>query len=351
MILQDIFCKGTDIMNKKLKFISYAYAIGAILVVLGHSTPTGVSDMPLIVDKIRTFIYCFHMPLFFFIAGFLFKYTSKIKTKPYGVFMKNKLIKFLTPYFVLSAIGILPKILLSAFVNDKVSFSFYYVFETIFNPRLNVWGHFWFLPTLLIIYSLSYLVLKCYKKIMLFSAVLATSLVLSVFPINTNWFAIKDVCLELIYFCIGIFSCKFILNNKGRIFKLSIALASVAFSVIFYIFMSANNFYWLEWVKNISTVVIALPMIYSVLYLSVFLEKNGSKILDYLDGKTFSIYIMSWPCQATIEVLLNRVIHMYWYITMPAMFIVGLGVPLLFLCIYKRFKRQPKFINLIFGVN
>ncbi|MGN1433963.1 MAG: acyltransferase family protein [Ruminococcus sp.] len=338
-------------MSKKLYFISYAYAIGAILVVLGHSTPTGASDMPLVVDKIRTFIYCFHMPLFFFIAGFLFKYTSDKKKKTYGSFIKNKCIRFLTPYFVLSAIGIIPKILLSSFVNDEVSFSFYYVFEAVFNPRLNVWGHFWFLPALLIIYSLSYLLLRCYKNKMLFSAVLAASLVLSVFPINTNWLAIKDICLELVYFCIGILSCSVILKNKARIFKLPIALASVAFSVIFYIFMSVNNFYWQEWVRNISTVVIALLMIYSVLYLSVFLEKNGSKILDYFDGKTFSIYIISWPCQAVTEMLLNRVMHMHWYITMPAMFIVGLGVPLLFLSIYKRFKHQPKFINLIFGVN
>ena len=37
-------------MSKKLNFISYAYAIGAILVVLGHSTPTGASDMPVIID-------------------------------------------------------------------------------------------------------------------------------------------------------------------------------------------------------------------------------------------------------------------------------------------------------------
>lgn len=337
--------------NNKEKFISYSYAIGAILVVLGHSTPTGASDMPLIVDKIRTFIYCFHMPLFFFIAGFLFKFTSDRREKPYGSFIKNKCIKFLTPYFVLSAIGIIPKILLSSFVNDEVSFSFYYIFEAVFNPRLNVWGHFWFLPALLIIYSLSYLLLRCYKNKMLFSTVLAVSLVLAVFPINTDWLAIKDVCLELFYFCFGILSCKFILNNKKRIFKLPIVLVSVAFSVIFYIFMLVNNFYWQGWVKNISTVVIAIPMIYAVLYLSVLLEKNGSKILDYLDGKTFLIYIISWPCQAAIEVLLNRVMHMHWYITMPAMFIAGLGIPLLFLSIYKRFKRQPRFINLLFGVN
>lgn len=249
-------------MSKKLNFISYAYAIGAILVVLGHSTPTGTSDMPVIIDKIRTFIYCFHMPLFFFIAGFLFKYTSGNKTKPYMAFMKNKSIKFLVPYFVLSAVGIIPKILLSSLVDDKVSFNFYYVFEAIFNPRLNVWGHFWFLPTLLIIFSLSYLILKSYRNRLLFSVVFALSLVLS-----------------------------------------------------------------------------------------VFLENTGSKILGYFEGKTFSIYIISWPCQAAVEVLLNRIMHMHWYVTMPAMFLAGIGVPLLFLWIYGKFKHHPKFINLIFGVN
>lgn len=338
-------------MNKKLNFISYAYAIGAIFVVLGHSTPTSTSDMPIVIDSIRTFIYCFHMPLFFFIAGFLFKYTSEKRKKPYRTFMKNKLIKFLTPYFVLSVIGILPKILLSSFVNDEVSFSFYYVFEAIFNPRSNVWGHFWFLPTLLIIYSLSYLILKCYRNKMFFSVVLAVSLALSVFPININWFAIKDVCLELIYFCVGMLSCKYILNNRRKIFKLPIAVSSIVFSVVFYILMSVNDFFDQYWINNISTVVIAIPMIYAVLYSSVFLEKKGSKILDYFDGKTFSIYIISWPCQAATEILLNRVMHMHWYITMPAMFIAGLGIPILFLWIYKRFKHHPKFINLVFGVN
>lgn len=130
-----------------------------------------------------------------------------------------------------------------------------------------------------------------------------------------------------------------------------IAVSSIVFSVVFYILMSVNDFFDQYWINNISTVVIAIPMIYAVLYSSVFLEKKGSKILDYFDGKTFSIYIISWPCQAATEILLNRVMHMHWYITMPAMFIAGLGIPILFLWIYKRFKHHPKFINLVFGVN
>ena len=36
--------------KRNLGFINYAYAIGAMLVVLGHSTPTRSSDMPLFIE-------------------------------------------------------------------------------------------------------------------------------------------------------------------------------------------------------------------------------------------------------------------------------------------------------------
>ena len=155
----------SSVKKQNLAFVSYAYVIGALLVVLGHSTPTGQSNLPMIIDDIRTFIYCFHMPLFFFIAGLLLKYTTELKGyKPYSFFMKNKVVKFLTPYFIFTIIGFFPKLLLSTFVNDDVSLSWSYVFEIFFNPRLNVWGHFWFLPTLLIMYAISYILLKLSKN-------------------------------------------------------------------------------------------------------------------------------------------------------------------------------------------
>lgn len=337
--------------NDKLKFISYLYAIGTILVVLGHSTPTSASDMPKIVDDIRSFIYCFHMPLFFFIAGFLFKYTTQKNKKPYSSFIKNKAVRFLTPYFVLSAIGIFPKILMSEFVNDMVSLDWYYIFETIFNPRLNVWGHFWFLPALLLIFVISYLIYKCCSKKISGIILLALTLALAVFPINTDWLAIKDICLELIYFCLGVCTCNYVINNKRIVFRLPIAIIAMIMSVLIFVFMSVSGYRWIEWLHNLSTVIIALLMIYSLFYFSMLLEKKGNSLLGYFDGKTFTIYIISWPCQAITEIVLNRVLHMHWYITMSGIFIVGIGVPLLFICIYKKLKWHPKFISLIFGIN
>lgn len=339
-------------MDKRLRFISYSYAIGAILVVLGHSTPTGASDLPIFIDRLRTFIYSFHMPLFFYIAGFLFKYTCEKRRKPYHTFIKNKAVRFLTPYFVLTAVGIIPKILLSQFVNDEVSFSWYYVFESVFNPRLNVWGHFWFLPTLLIIFIFSYLILESTKNRAVFTAVLILSAMLAVFPIQTNWLALHDICLELIYFCMGIATCSLVIKKRNIVFRLPVAVVTATAAVLIYIITTESKlYYYNNYIRNSANIAIAMLMIYAILCMTIFFENKGSKILDYFEGKTFSIYIISWPCQAAVEVLLNRVMHLHWYVTVPAMFFAGIGIPLLFLWIYGKLKHHPKLINLIFGVN
>ncbi len=337
--------------SKKMEFINYGYSIGAILVVLGHSTPTGTSDLPLFIDDIRTFIYCFHMPLFFFIAGFLLKYTTNLNKKPYGLFIKNKMIKFLTPYIVFTLIGFIPKVLLSNFVNDEVGLNFYYFIQSFFNPRLNVWGHFWFLPTLLIIYIFSYLLLNAYKNKAVYAIVIIGAVVLALFPIQTDWFAVKDICGQLIYFCIGILLCDFIVSKRNQFFKLPIAVITSVVAI--FIFVCFKNRFYIEKdaVTNLISAAIALLMLYSVFYLSVKFEKIDFKPLKHLNGKTFSIYIVSWPCQAAAEILLNRILGLHWYIVLPSMFAAGLFIPLTVVYIYGKFKCHPKFINLLLGTN
>lgn len=335
--------------ERHLKFVSYLYCFGALLVVIGHSTPTSFSDMPEVINTFRDFIYAFHMPLFFFIAGFLFKYASELRTKKYCAFIKDKCIKFLTPYIVLTFVGIIPKILLSNFVNEDVEFSVDYLIKTIFSPRDNVWGHFWFLPTLLIIYFFSYLILSASKNKVAFSILLVFSLFIAVFPIDIYWFAINDICDQLIYFCLGMLFENIILNRTKDFLQLGFAIFNVFFAIFIFIFVRCYNLYVFDGLLNLSNIIIGVLMIYSILFVSVALENKRNRILDYFDGKTFSIYIISWPCQAVTEIVVNRILHMHWYIVMPAMFIAGLGVPLLLNEVYSRIKWHPEFVNLIFG--
>ena len=117
-----------------------------------------------------------------------------------------------------------------------------------------------------------------------------------------------------------------------------------------YIAFLNSRFKYNNAVKSTCGIVVALFMIYVVLSVSYFFERRGSKCLDFFDGKTFTIYIISWPCQSVVEILLNRVLHLPWYIVVLSMFTVGLGIPLLFITVYRRLKHHPKFINLVFGV-
>lgn len=79
-------------MNKRIAWIDNAKFLGIFLVVLGHSSiPTPVIN----------FIYAFHMPLFFFISGYLF---NPLKFNSFSAFTLHRFKQIMIPYFFFSAI-------------------------------------------------------------------------------------------------------------------------------------------------------------------------------------------------------------------------------------------------------
>lgn len=65
--------------QKRYYEVDILYAIGTFLVVLGHSHSSNWEKFQgTILVKIIDVIYAFHMPLFFFIAGFLFWNSNKL---------------------------------------------------------------------------------------------------------------------------------------------------------------------------------------------------------------------------------------------------------------------------------
>lgn len=88
-------------VKKRVVFLDVAKAIGIFLVVLGHAyPPSGVVKL----------IYAFHMPLFFFISGYLFSFD---KYPSAGRFFKTKALHLLVPYFFLNVISYLFWLLVS----------------------------------------------------------------------------------------------------------------------------------------------------------------------------------------------------------------------------------------------
>lgn len=78
--------------KNRVNFVDYLKGLGIILVVLGHVNSSN--------EQVKSIIYSFHMPLFFFISG-LFLYKVKIKSVlEYMQFIRKKLNVLLIPYII-----------------------------------------------------------------------------------------------------------------------------------------------------------------------------------------------------------------------------------------------------------
>ncbi|WP_261379745.1 acyltransferase family protein [Bacillus licheniformis] len=81
-------------MQKRIEWIDVSKGVGIILVVLGH-TPTP--------DWLKTFIFAFHMPLFFFLSGLVYHDGNMTFTS----FLLKKIKTLLLPYFIFSVLAYL----------------------------------------------------------------------------------------------------------------------------------------------------------------------------------------------------------------------------------------------------
>ena len=89
-----------EIKTKKnrIDYFDIAKGMGMILVIIGH--------MPLKNRYLINFIYSFHMPLFFIISGYFFKYRENKEC------IKNIFKKLILPYFITCILIILYKIII-----------------------------------------------------------------------------------------------------------------------------------------------------------------------------------------------------------------------------------------------
>ena len=147
-------------MTKRLKEIDFLYALGTILVIFGHSHSSDwsrIAGTPY--EYVNNFIYTFHMPLFFFVSGFLLMNSGKIMRIGYGKWLREKALKIFVPYCFLTAIFLFPKMRMDT--GKWIDLS--YIVKAFLQPRSNVWGHLWFLPVLFfcfVIFGLWQLIVK-----------------------------------------------------------------------------------------------------------------------------------------------------------------------------------------------
>ena len=104
---------------KRLQYLDLAKAVGMLCVLIGHS---------FISEKINTVIYAFHMPLFFFISGYLCK-PQKVALKK----INQKCGHILVPYVITTFFTIILSLIFESgivLVKDH---------KTVFLPNMMKW--------------------------------------------------------------------------------------------------------------------------------------------------------------------------------------------------------------------
>lgn len=329
-----------------IKYITLAQIVGCCLVILGHSYPF-VTDVPKGMNELRSFIYTFHMPLFVWCSGYLFAYTKQTERKTLGQYVKQRTIKLIVPYFLMSLIGIVPKILASPLLNDHLTLDAIQITRAFFVPRENVWGHFWFLPMIYIMGIISFLLDSISKRKSFWIALtIMFSLLLPCKYENADWFGVNDIIHFFAYYSIGVLSARINLNVNEFVACRCVwggVLSSIA-SIILFVFLPISGHPYRE-------AMIAILMIFSIVQFCKYFTGKGNIDRNAPIAQTYQMFILSWPCQLVTGIIVERILHLSWAVFIPTVFISGIYLPVMLLKLIDiiEYKTKTKYISFIIG--
>lgn len=194
----------------RIEWIDTAKGIGIILVVLGHTSITNSAE---------AWIFSFHMPLFFFISGFLFRASNNLNLKKFAT---KKARSLLIPYFIFALITYLFWVLTINNLSESPKEWYIPLIGIFYSVGVSDWLVFnsplWFLTCLYIVEIIYFLINRATKGesktimvILIISSLIgySTSLYL---PIRLPW-SIDVALTALVFFGVG----KIFSNNKDKL--------------------------------------------------------------------------------------------------------------------------------------
>ena len=179
---------------KRKHWIDIARGISIILIVYGHSVVIG--------NKIYMYLYSFNVPVFFFISGLTFCNNGKLDNygfddRPFLNFVDKTIKKLIYPYFIWGGISILIYNFMARITIVSLGYK-----KEIYTLKQCFWGLFygnvrngymdwnrplWFLPCIVIVEVIVFLLCKIGKKYGCMKFILNASMVISI-----NWIFIMS---------------------------------------------------------------------------------------------------------------------------------------------------------------
>jgi len=104
-------------------------------------------------------------------------------------------------------------------------------------------------------------------------------------------------------------------------------------------------------IAPVKAAIIAVAMIFSLSVLCVRISQKVEVNKDAIYAQTFTIFLLSWPCQAVANVITERLLQWPYYAIMPIQFCTGIIGPMMLICLIAKIEKKYNFhwISFILG--
>lgn len=274
------------INSSRTKYIDCLKGLAIILVVMGHYCTIFPIKNTSFLGILMYFIYCFHMPLFFFLSGWSWNSSyNKID-------LKNKIFKT-----IISCLNFVWVVILFGTIHTVIFNNF--DIKNIINLLFSYATDYWYIVVLACIYCL--LVFLKRNKLVLMITILVT------FALGFINMSVAKFVLYLFFFLLGtlINEYQIEISKKESIISL---LTFLAFSVIWY-FVSGGNLLVDVYSKTICGIT-------AILFLYYIFRNCKSNILALFGQNTLVIYLTHcWVSEFIINnKLINNIPKMIYYL-------------------------------------
>jgi fucose 4-O-acetylase-like acetyltransferase len=299
--------------------IYIAKGIAIILVVIGHYHPYWTIYW----RSLHNFIYTFHMPLFMFISGMLFAKENYVKSlSEYKKLITNKFYRLILPYFSVSLIACLLKIIGNIFFDIRRPIDNNLLWYVFIDPRSGFVSILWFLYVLFeifLIFPLLCIIIKEKYVVLLILFLLS----LLCWP--------KILVFDRLFFYLPIFSFGFYAFDivRSQKYRSSIIVLSFLIFIVLYFFVYTPGLYN-GITENILRICMGLAGALFVLYFSIEVARFRnlfSQFLISLGSFSMSVYLFHTFSFAPVHIIFFQVFNLgkEWFL-ISAVVAVCMGV-------------------------
>lgn len=335
-------------MKQNIQYINTARAIGIILIILGHC------GFPL-----TNFIYLFHVPLFFFISGYLFK-TEYVNN--FNLFFKRIIKRLYIPFITINLFFL---IVHNLFTNFGVYNNYYNLADYIrgvidiitLKPSESLMGASWFVGCLIfteIIYCIIRKLFNSEKIIFIISLVLFfISITLS--KANVNIPRNVDSAMVMVFvYNLGVVYKMY--ENRVK-YNLKLFLSGCAFIIVnLLIFKPKVNIVQDVYPNIIVFILGVIVGIYLVIYVSKLIDKIINKhlngVINILSKNTLLIMYSHFTVFKLIDIIFDTNvgafpygINNFWIIYTVSAIIIPISVKYIYLALKQKIFIYNKVVS------